>query len=83
MSSETFCVFPKAKGKPGPRGTFLCTLPGVTTAMRLDVHFWWNLVEMLLLIGAGELFLRSHLSSFADQHEHGWRAPNTVAGGVQ
>src|SRR5581483_7353548 len=27
------------------RGTFLCTLPGLTTAMRLDVHFWWNLIE--------------------------------------
>lgn len=39
-------------------GTFLCTLPGLTTAMRLDVHFWWNLVEMLLLLGAGSVFLR-------------------------
>jgi len=41
------------------QGTFLCTLPGLTTAMRLDVHFWWNLIEMSLLLIAGSLFLRS------------------------
>ena len=46
---------------PVTQGTFLCTLPGVTTAMRLDVHFWWNVVEMLLLLGAGSLFLRARL----------------------
>ena len=44
------------------QNTFLCTLPGITTATRLDVHFWWNLVEMLLLLGAGSLFLRSRLA---------------------
>jgi hypothetical protein len=43
------------------QGTFLCTLPGLTTAMRLDVHFWWNLVEMALLIGAGHVFLRRRM----------------------
>jgi len=43
------------------QGTFLCSLPGLTTAMRLDVHFWWNLIEMLLLLGAGSVFLRSRL----------------------
>jgi hypothetical protein len=42
-------------------GAFLCALPGLTTAMRLDVHFWWNLVEMLLLLVAGSWFLRSRL----------------------
>jgi hypothetical protein len=46
---------------PVTQGTFLCTLPGLTTAMRLDVHFWWNLIEMLLLLCAGSLFLRSRL----------------------
>jgi hypothetical protein len=40
------------------QGTFLCTLPGLTTAMRLDVHFWWNTIEMALLLGAGAVFLR-------------------------
>ncbi|MFO7167641.1 MAG: hypothetical protein DIU80_006390 [Chloroflexota bacterium] len=43
---------------PVTQGTFLCTLPGLTTAPRLDVHFWWNLIEMLLLLGAGHVFLR-------------------------
>jgi hypothetical protein len=32
------------------RDTFLCRLPGITTAVRLDVHFWWNVGETLLLI---------------------------------
>lgn len=41
------------------KGTFICTLPGFTTAMRLDVHFWWNTIEMALLLGAGSVFLRS------------------------
>jgi hypothetical protein len=26
------------------------------------VHFWWNLIEMSLLLGAGSLFLRSFLA---------------------
>jgi hypothetical protein len=46
---------------PVTQGTFICTLPGLTTAMRLDVHFWWNVIEMLLLLCAGSLFLRSRL----------------------
>jgi hypothetical protein len=45
------------------QNTFLCTLPGLTTAMRLDVHFWWNVIEMLLLLGAGAVFLRSRLGT--------------------
>ena len=44
------------------KGTFVCVLPGLTTAMRLDVHFWWNLIEMLLLLGAGSLFLKARLA---------------------
>jgi hypothetical protein len=44
---------------PATQGTFLCTLPGLTTAMRLDVHFWWNVIEMALLLGAGTVFLKS------------------------
>jgi len=34
------------------QGTFLCTLPGLTTAPRLDIHFWWNAGEMALLLMA-------------------------------
>lgn len=40
------------------QNTFLSIFPGLTTAMRLDVHFWWNLLEMILLLGAGHVFLR-------------------------
>jgi hypothetical protein len=43
------------------RGTFLCTLPGLTTANRLDVHFWWNVGETALLLIAADQFLRGVL----------------------
>ena len=43
---------------PATEGTFLCTLPALTTAIRLDVHFWWNLPETLLLLAAGHVFMR-------------------------
>lgn len=43
---------------PFTRGTVLCSLPGLTTAVRLDVHFWWNVLEMTLLAVAGHVFLR-------------------------
>lgn len=46
---------------PVTQGTFLCRLPGLTTATRLDVHFWWNVGEMLLLLIAANVFLRAHL----------------------
>lgn len=42
------------------QGTFLCTLPGLTTANRLDVHFWWNVIEMGLLLIAGSVYMRAH-----------------------
>jgi hypothetical protein len=45
------------------QNTFLCTLPGLTTAMRLDVHFWWNVIEMGLLLVAGSVFLRSRVDT--------------------
>ncbi len=44
---------------PTTAGTFLCRLPGLTTANRLDVHFWWNTGEIILLLGAAHVFLRS------------------------
>jgi hypothetical protein len=44
---------------PLTRGTFLAALPGLTTAMRLDVHFWWNMIELtFLLIGAHAFLTR-------------------------
>lgn len=45
------------------RGSWICTIPGLTTAVRLDVHFWWNAIEMALLVVAGHLYLRKQ---FAD-----------------
>lgn len=41
------------------RGTFICSIPGLTTAVRLDVHFWWNALEMSLLVLAGHFFMRT------------------------
>lgn len=32
------------------QGTFLCHLPFLTTANRLDIHFTWNILEMSLLL---------------------------------
>jgi len=38
---------------------FLCTLaPGLTSAPRLDVHFWWNLGEVGLLLPAAHVSMR-------------------------
>ncbi len=50
---------------PFTRGTILCSVPGLTTAVRLDIHFWWNILEMSLLAVAGHVFLRH--SNFRDQ----------------
>ncbi len=41
------------------RGTWICGIPGLTTAVRLDVHFWWNALELGLLSSAGHFFLRA------------------------
>lgn len=38
------------------QGTFLCRLPGLTTVVRLDVHFWWNTGETLLMILAANTY---------------------------
>ncbi|MGQ0603478.1 MAG: hypothetical protein ACT4QE_17495 [Anaerolineales bacterium] len=43
-------------------GVFLSRLPGLTTAVRLDVHFWWNIGEVSLLAMAAHTFLKSALS---------------------
>jgi hypothetical protein len=40
------------------QGSFLSVIPGVTTAMRLDVHFWWNMIEMAFLLAAAHVFLK-------------------------
>lgn len=40
------------------RGTWICTIPGLTTAVRLDIHFWWNVIELTPLVFAGHFYLR-------------------------
>ena len=38
---------------------FLCRLaPGLVEALRLDVHFWWNVGEIILLVLAAHVALR-------------------------
>lgn len=39
--------------------TFLCRLPALTTAQRLDVHFWWNVGETALLLPAANNYMAS------------------------
>ena len=53
------------------RGTFLCRLPGVTTAVRLDIHFWWNTGETALMILAANAYCRDVLGLTG---EHSGRA---------
>ncbi|MDP9313275.1 MAG: hypothetical protein M3R24_20720 [Chloroflexota bacterium] len=53
------------------QGTFVCRLPGLTTASRIDVHFWWNTGEIVALLLAAHTFLRSHLSQL---HAHSAQA---------
>ncbi len=40
------------------RNTWVCGLPGLTTAVRLDVHFWWNAIEMALILATAHVYLR-------------------------
>ncbi|MBI3957170.1 MAG: hypothetical protein HY328_00070 [Chloroflexi bacterium] len=43
---------------PLTRNSFLCRAPGLTTANRIDIHFWWNVLEMGMLLPAGHVFLK-------------------------
>jgi hypothetical protein len=47
---------------PTTQGTLLCRLPGLTTAPRIDVHWWWNAGEIALLLAAAHRFLRTRLN---------------------
>lgn len=40
------------------QNTFLCRFPGLATAVRIDVHFWWNIGEMALLLPAANAFMQ-------------------------
>ena len=39
-------------------GTFIRDIPYLTTAIRLDIHFWWNAIEMTLSLFASHFFLK-------------------------
>lgn len=45
------------------QGTFLCRLPGVTTLVRLDIHFWWNTGETILMLLAANTYCAQLLSA--------------------
>lgn len=49
----------------GPQVQVFCRLPGVTTADRVDTHFVWNTGEILLLLPAVHVFLRSKAAAAA------------------
>jgi hypothetical protein len=58
-----------AQGLPGILGrdgwlaySDICgRIPGLTTAVRIDVHFWWNAGEIVLLMLAAHPFLKERL----------------------
>ncbi|MBI5565499.1 MAG: hypothetical protein HY870_11410 [Chloroflexi bacterium] len=55
------------------RGTFISRLPGLATAVRLDVHFWWNMGEFTWLILAAVTYVRNIIparSTAPDQTLH-------------
>ena len=67
ISSITAQGLPGVLGRDGwlarsavTQGTFFCRLPAVTTATRLDVHFWWNAGETILLLLAANTYLQRH-----------------------
>lgn len=43
---------------PLTEGTFIRDLPWLTNSIRLDVHFWWNMIEMSLSLAAAHFFLK-------------------------
>ena len=45
---------------PVTAGTWVCTIPGLTTANRLDVHFWWNVGETALMVVAARYHVQRH-----------------------
>ena len=60
------------------QGTWLCHLPGLTTANRLDIHFWWNAIEFTLLAVAANTYLRRMLPDMAARIVPQDRLPDSV-----
>ncbi len=48
----------------GTRFDFVCGMPFITTADRVDTHFAWNTGEMLLLLPAVHVFLKASIPRF-------------------
>lgn len=46
---------------PLTQSLFICRAPGLTTASRIDVHFWWNAGESILLLFAGNAYCARQL----------------------
>jgi hypothetical protein len=53
---------------PWIQASLLHRLPGLTTAPRLDIHFWWNVGETTLMFLAAHTFLRKHLRAVPESH---------------
>ena len=45
---------------PITQSSFICTLPVATTWIRPDIHFLWNLVEVVLLLLAFAVYVRAN-----------------------
>lgn len=58
--------------------SFLRYIPGLTTAIRLDVHFWWNAIEMTFLLLAGNTFLRHYIKTQQAAPAEAYTIPQTV-----
>jgi hypothetical protein len=65
------CLTNTAQGLPGiigrdgllarsplTEGTFIRDIPWLVSSIRLDVHFWWNAIEMSLSLAAAHFFLK-------------------------
>jgi hypothetical protein len=65
------CLTNTAQGLPGiigrdgllarsplTEGTFIRDIPWLVNSIRLDVHFWWNAIEMSLSVAAAHFFLK-------------------------
>jgi hypothetical protein len=63
---------------PVTQGTFICRMPGLTTAVRLDVHFWWNIIETCLLQLAGHFYLRQFIEQPAEASRDRMPTPATA-----
>jgi hypothetical protein len=60
------------------QGTFICRLAGVTTAVRLDVHFWWNIGETGLLLLAANTYMQRFVTPHSVKSNDRFPTPATA-----